>query len=170
MNSKQSEYVLISYNINDDMAKKARYNRLKQRLIKRHIKQMKLLVQNPNTELVSRERLLRLTVPSESDWPRNVELTVSGEHQVSVEEVKQAIKEYEQCEKQEEAIKIYTDCLASLKKELKDKASEKPQNEQKEGNEDNTLTQRLQEALKRKIELDEEIAKVCSKMMEGDGL
>eukprot|EP00826_Nyctotherus_ovalis_P027739 TRINITY_DN2170_c0_g2_i3.p1 TRINITY_DN2170_c0_g2~~TRINITY_DN2170_c0_g2_i3.p1 ORF type:complete len:180 (-),score=57.24 TRINITY_DN2170_c0_g2_i3:66-605(-) len=171
--ARRKEYVLISRNINSNPEEKARYGKLKQRLIKQHIKKMKALVQRDNAELVSRERVMKATVSTERDWQKNAAATSEPAKKIAIEDMKRAISEYEQCERQEEAISNYIGCLVSLREKLK-KSNGKPQEQNErarppETAEDTNVpgtVQQLQEILKKKANLDEEMIKAYSKFIE----
>ena len=179
------EYALIKYNIAEDPQKKEKYAKIKKKLIKRHLEKMKAAVETTGEktgeeQFVSRERNVEVIVPSEGDWPKNANIVPKKEERASAEYIKAALNEYEQCSKQEEAIKVYMEYLAELKGSIKGKIAELSQStpdcsttESPDPAEEDTGTsvistnvlQKLQEALEKKACLDEQMLKACATFM-----
>ena len=176
----RKEYELIKYNISEDPAKKAKYTKLKQKLVKRHIALMKSSAESSSagSEFVSRERTVEVIVPTESDWPKNAIVLSGPEKRIPAEELKRVLEEYDRCDKQEAAIKEYIEYLTALKGGIKSKMAELAQgtgewslNGEAAGImedcvDSTTVLQKLQEALEKKAKLDEEISKECSEFMQ----
>jgi len=159
------EYPLIQMNLSEDPAKKAKYSKLKQKLIKKHISDMKSAVNN-QSEFSMRERLVEISAPNENEWPKNALIQPHPEKTIPSEEIKKSIEEYEKCISQENAIKEYLDYLNELKINLQNKITDlsSGNTEFSLGNnaeitEQSEMLKKLKEELGKKEKLDQELIK-----------
>ncbi len=163
----------MKYNVGEDPQKKERYSRIKQCLVRRHIDKLRSATrtEETKTDFVSREREVELVVPSEGDWPKNVDIMQLGEKVAAPGAVQEAIRDYDRCAKQEESIREYIEYLSKLKADIKGKmvvlaqGAMEPEPEEEEGDPCGEAAQSLREALDKKAALDRELAGTYKGMM-----